>query len=174
MTHIAIYGQTQSGKSTLARRLAESYQKRGLSILVFDPVFDDKWNIRDGQDFKTGNFNEFLRVYWNSEKCMVFIDEASTVCNRFATDAIKTATMGRHKGHLNHYISQRASAIDLTVRDQCSHMFLFNSGYKDCIMHAEEWNCPELKEGTRLETGQYYHVRKMGGFTLNHLFKNEE
>lgn len=170
MTHIAIYGQTLSGKSTLAKRLAAKYKNNGIGVLVYDPVYDPEWDC----DFKTPDFQEFLRVYWTSESCMVFIDEASMVCQHHAADAIKTATMGRHRGHINHYISQRANLMDKTIRDQTSHLFLFNSGNTDCKMHAEEWNVPDLKNGTSLKVGQYYHAKKMGGYSLNYLFENEE
>tara|TARA_R110000803_G_scaffold164080_1_gene227828 strand:- start:4985 stop:5497 length:513 start_codon:yes stop_codon:yes gene_type:complete len=170
MTHVVIYGQTLSGKSTLAKRLATKYKKEGIGVLVFDPVNDPDWPC----DFKTDNWEEFLNAYWNSEKCMVFIDEAGTVCKRFAQDAIKTATMGRHRGHINHYICQRANLLDLTIRDQASHLFLFNSGLKDCVMHSEEWNAQELKEGTGLKTGEYFYKSRMGNISRNYLFKNEE
>jgi len=166
MTHVVIYGQTLSGKSTLAKRMAARYKAKGIGILVFDPVNDDSWP----NDFKTDNWELFLSTYWNSEKCMVFIDEAGTVCKRFSTDAIKTATMGRHRGHVNHYICQRANLLDLTIRDQASHLFLFNSGLKDCQMHSEEWNALELKEGTQLVTGEYFYKSRMGELTRNKLF----
>lgn len=166
MTHVAIYGQTLSGKSTLAKKLAADYKSKGIGVLVYDPVNDNSWP----HDFKTNNFTEFLRVYWQSEKCMVFIDEAGDVCGQYANEAIKTATKGRHRGHLNHYITQRARLISPTIRDQCSTLFLFNSGLKDCITHSEEWNAPELKDGTKLEQGEFFLVRRMGGVSRQKLF----
>ena len=166
MTHICIYGQTLSGKSTLAKKLATEYKNQGIGVLVFDPVNDNSWTC----DFKTNNFKEFLEYYWKSESCMVFIDEAGDVCGQYSDDAIRTATKGRHRGHLNHYISQRARLISPTIRDQCSRMFLFNSGYKDCQTHAEEWNAPELKDGTALKQGEFFHVERMGDVTKNRLF----
>lgn len=169
MTHVVIYGQTLSGKSALAKKLARDYNDKGIGLLIFDPVNDPEWP--SGEDvFKTDNWEEFLSAYWNSERCMVFIDEAGQVCNRFSTEAIKTATMGRHRGHINHYICQRANLLDLTIRDQASHLFLFNSGYKDCQMHAEEWNKQELKEGTTLQQGEYFYCSRMGQLTRNKLF----
>ena len=166
MTHVAIYGQTESGKSTLAKMLAAQFMAKGHGVLAYDPVNDPEWKA----SFKTNNFDIFLEYYWKSELCMSFIDEASRVCKHHAADAIQTATMGRHKGHRNYYISQRANLIDVTIRDQCSHLFLFNSGLKDSILHAEEWNQPELKNATSLAKGEYYYCKKMGEFSRHKLF----
>lgn len=168
MAHCSILGQTESGKTTLARALAEKYRENGIGVLVLDPINDPRWSC----DFKTADPDEFFRVYNQSRQCAVFIDEAGDVCRDYASLITKTATRGRHWGHRNHYIAQRATLILRTIRDQCSELFLFNSGLEDCKIHAAEWNAPEIREaGPFLETGEYFHKRRMGALKRGHLFK---
>ena len=166
--HALILGQTLSGKTALSKRLAASYRARGIGVLVYDPVNDPEWDV----DFKTADPHEFFKVYNESRNCAVFIDEAGDICKDFPNEITRTATRGRHRGHRNHYIAQRATLVIRTIRDQCSHLFLFNSGMEDCKIHAMEWNAPELKEkGPFLETGEYFYKQRMEKLQHGHLFK---
>lgn len=168
MAHLLILGQTLSGKSTLAKKLANAYKSQGIAVLVHDPVGDPEWNA----DFRTANAEEFFKVYNDSRQCAVFFDEAGETCEEFRHEITKTATRGRHRGHRNHYIAQRGTLILRTIRDQCSGLFLFNTGLEDCKIHASEWNAPDIKEyGPFLETGEYFHKQRMGQLERGHLFK---
>ena len=168
MAHVLILGQTLSGKTTLAKRLAQHYKQSGVAVLVHDPVGDPEW----AADFRTANAEEFFRVYNDSRRCAAFFDEAGETCEEFRHEITKTATRGRHRGHRNHYIAQRGTLILRTIRDQCSELFLFNTGLEDCKIHAAEWNAPEIKEkGPFLETGEYFHKQRMGQLQRGHLFK---
>jgi energy-coupling factor transporter ATP-binding protein EcfA2 len=168
MAHILILGQTLSGKTTLAKRLAQSYKSQGVAVLVHDPVGDPEWPA----DLRTANAEDFFRVYNDSRRCAVFFDEAGETCEEFRHEITKTATRGRHRGHRNHYIAQRGTLILRTIRDQCSGLFLFNTGLEDCKIHASEWNAPDIKEdGPFLETGEYFHKQRMGQLQRGHLFK---
>lgn len=167
MSHALILGQTQSGKTTLAKRLAEHYTKNGIAVLVFDPVNDPSWPTQHRFD----DFDTFIAVYWQSRQCAVFFDEAGEACEQFGHEMTKTATRGRHWGHRNHYIAQRGTLIKRTIRDQCSQLFLFNSGLEDCKIHAAEWNAPEIREaGPFLETGEYFSKQRMKPLQRGHLF----
>lgn len=166
--HALILGQTLSGKSTLAKRLASSYKSRGVSVIVHDPVGDPEWLA----DFRTANAEEFFRVYKDSRQCAVFFDEAGETCTEYRSEITKTATRGRHRGHRNHYIAQRGTLILPTIRDQCSELFLFNTGMEDSKVHSAEWNAPEIKtDAPFLETGEYFHKSRMSKLERGHLFK---
>lgn len=168
MAHVLILGQTLSGKTTLAKRLASKYRENGIGVLVHDPIGDPEWDA----DFRTASAAEFFRVYNESRGCAVFFDEAGETCIDYKSEITKTATRGRHRGHRNHYIAQRGTLILRTVRDQCSELFLFNSGMEDCKIHAAEWNAPIIKaEGAFLETGEYFHKQRMAEIQKGHLFK---
>ena len=151
MAHVLILGQTESGKTSLAKKLAAVYKEQGIGVLVLDPIGDPSWPA----DFRTSDPDEFLQVYWSSKKCAVFIDEAGESVGRFDMAMQKTATRGRHWGHKNHYLSQRGTMINRTVRDQCSTIFLFNTALEDCKVHARDWNQPELLNASKLPQGHY-------------------
>ena len=168
MAHVLILGQTLSGKSTLAKKLAADYKNKGIGVIVHDPVGDPEWNA----DFATANASEFFSIYNESRRCAVFFDEAGETCENYRPEITKTATRGRHRGHRNHYIAQRGTLILRTVRDQCSSLFLFSSGLEDCKIHAAEWNAPEIREyGPFLETGEYFYKQRMKKLVRGHLFK---
>jgi hypothetical protein len=166
MAHSLILGMTESGKTSLAKQLARGYKERGIGVLVLDPMNDPEWAC----DYKTDDVDEFLSVYWNSRRCAAFIDEAGEAVGQYDTAMHRTATKGRHWGHANHYISQRGTMIACTVRDQCSHLFLFATALKDSKIHAAEWNADILKSANALKQGEYYHSTRFGAVEKIKLF----
>lgn len=157
---------TESGKTTLAKQLAQAYKNKGIGVIVLDPL-----NTAWAADFQTTDPDEFLKVYWESRQCMVFIDESGDAVGKYDTAMIRTATRGRHWGHSNHYLTQRGAMLSRTVRDQCSHLFLFNTALEDCKVHSKEWNKPDLLEATKLPAGEYYHTTRFGELSRNNAFK---
>lgn len=169
MAHVLILGMTESGKTTLAKKLARKYKASGLGIIVLDPLCTTDWQA----DVNVSEPDQFLESFWGSRQCAVFIDESGDAVGRYDTAMIQTATKGRHWGHRVHYITQRASSISRTVRDQCSHLFLFRSGKQDCKLHAEEWSREELANGNTLGAGEYFYVSRFGDLQKGNVFKEE-
>lgn len=157
---------TESGKTTLAKRVASKLTDAGHSTIALDPMHDE-WNV----GFQTDDADEFLRVFWDSQSCHVFIDESGDSVGRFNNLMNQTATKGRHWGHSVYYITQRGAQISRTIRDQCSHLFLFATALPDAKIHAAEWNKQELLNVNQFECGEYYHATRFGKATRGHLFK---
>lgn len=166
MAHSLILGMTESGKTTLAKKLAIEYLKKGVNVIVLDPLSDPDWNC----SYITDNVSEFLSVFWKSKSCAAFIDEAGEAVGRYDTVMQKTATKGRHWGHACHYLSQRGSQISRTVRDQCSNLFLFTTALEDSKIHSREWNKIELKQASTLNQGSYYHATRFGKISKSKVF----
>jgi hypothetical protein len=167
MAHSGILGMTESGKTTLAVNLSKLYYRNGYSIIVLDPMCDPRWRPEGYRDplpgeerrfFQTADPDVFLKTFWDSTGCMVFIDESGDTVGRYDIAMQQTATKGRHWGHSVHFLSQRGAQINRTVRDQWSNLFLFNTAKKDAELHAHEWNQPELENANLLPQGHYYHV----------------
>lgn len=156
--HSLIVGITESGKTTLAKKLAEIHVKQGFGVFVLTSVFDS-WpkgvKVYDDQE-------KFLKTFWNSKKCFVFIDEGGETIGRYNKSMEQTATKGRHYGHSVYFMGQRASLLNMTVRGQCSQLFCFSQGNKDCDLLAEEWNQPELRSASMLERGTCFVVKRFG------------
>ena len=157
---------TESGKTTLAKHLAQRYKSNEVPVIVLDSLNDPEWVC----DYQTTDPDEFLRVFWASKRCACFIDEAGDAVGRFNTVMQKTATRGRQWGHSVHYISQRGVQIAPTVRDQCGHLFLLTSSLADSKVHANEWNQPELLKANQLRKGNYFHCTRFGVLTQGSLF----
>jgi hypothetical protein len=156
--HSLIVGITESGKTTLAKKLAQKHIGQGFSVLVLTSVFDewpDGVQVFDDEEY-------FLEVFWASQKCVVFIDEGGETIGRFNKGMEQTATKGRHFGHSCYFMGQRATLINATVRGQCGQLFCFQQGAKDSDVLAEEWSQPKLKEATMLKRGECFVVRRFG------------
>lgn len=166
MAHSLILGMTESGKTTFGKRLATNFRARNIKVLVLDPLNDPGWLA----DFKTKDPEEFLRVLWASRRCAAFIDEAGDMVGRYDALMQKTATRGRHWGHAMHYISQRGVQLSVTVRDQCSHLFLFTTAKKDAEIHANEWNEDALRDAHKLKQGDFFHATRFGTLERSNVF----
>lgn len=159
MAHCLIIGMTESGKTTLAKRLVQEYRQRGVKSIVLDPLSDPSWNA----DFVTDDPARFRNVVFSSRHCAVFIDEAGDAIGHHEREMFPVATKGRHWGHNVHFLSQRGMQIHPTVRDQCGHLFLFACSMKDAKQFSDEWNKPILaKEVPFLKKGNYFHVTRFG------------
>lgn len=166
MAHSLIIGMTESGKTTLAKRLAKRYGSHGQKVIVLDSLNDPEW----AADFQTTDPDEFLSVFWASRRCAVFIDEAGDAVGKFNTVMQRTATRGRHWGHAVHFITQRSVQLSPTVRDQCGHIFLLTTSLKDSKVHADEWNQPQLATAHTLRKGEYFHCTRFGVLERGSLF----
>lgn len=173
MSHCLILGMTESGKTTLAKRLGRQYMQHCVPIIILDSLNDPEWTANFPQDYpvlQTTDPEEFLDAFWASKRCACFIDEAGDAVGRYNVVMQKTATRGRHWGHSVHYISQRGVQIAPTVRDQCSHMFLLTTSLQDAKIHANEWNAPILISANSLRKGQFYHCTRFGAVERGSLF----
>jgi DNA helicase HerA-like ATPase len=167
--HNLILGRTGSGKSTLARELIRIMkQKFGMLSIVFDPFMDPKWK-EVGAEYVTNSQEEFLKRAKAWRKFHLVIDEASTTIGTHNPEMMWCATMGRHFGHLCTFITQRASTLNRTVREQCSRYFIFKCGRKDAKTLAEDYG-PEVAEAWRLAMGEFLDIPNFGEVTKRRIF----
>lgn len=156
MAHSLIVGGTESGKTTLAKRLAAAHHAAKLGVIVLDPMNDPDWQCT----FRTADPDEFMRVVTNSEGCHCFVDEAGDAIGRYDTTMQKLATRYRHFGHSCYFITQRAAMLAFTVRAQCRHGFIFNSDADDCKALVKTFNQPRIAEASALPQGHFFHVTR--------------
>lgn len=159
MPHVLIAGITESGKTTLAVKLAGIYKARGVPVVVCDPLMDNRWNA----DLVTRNAERFLHAVKQRRSCAVFIDESGEVIGQYNDQMFWLATRARHYGHNVHFITQRVQQIAPTVRGQCTHLFLFHIGVGDAKMLAAEFAKPEIVEAASFQRGEYLYTTRYGG-----------
>lgn len=158
MSHSLIVGMSESGKTTLGKRLSHTLHSAGESVIVLDPMNDPGWSA----GFKTADPEQFLHVFWASQSCHAFIDEAGDVVGKYDELMRQTATKGRHWGHSCYYITQRGAMLSVTVRAQCRHLFLFTSPIDDCKALSKDFNKPELLQASTLPQFEFFHVSRYG------------
>lgn len=166
MPHVLIAGITESGKSTLARALAEQYAAADIGVIVLDPIADPRWVAQ----YRTDDNAAFLTSAKNSWQCALFIDEAGAAIGRYNDEMFWCATQARHMAHRSHFITQRPAQLAKTVRDQCTRLCLFAVSMSDAKILADEWNKPEIKNAPELSPGQFYDVPRFGRAVLRSIF----
>jgi energy-coupling factor transporter ATP-binding protein EcfA2 len=156
--HTLILGMTESGKSTLAKMLAQTLQKSGKTVVVLDPL-SDRWAAKHVFD-TPAELSEFMS---KNRACHVFIDESGQVFDEGRNSEFAwIVTRSRHLGHSVYLIGQRAIQIPKTMRDQTSKLYLFTSSVSDGKILADEFNRPELARCASLPQFQFFEVSRFG------------
>lgn len=165
--HTIIVGQTLSGKTTLAKQLAQHYQRHGIAAVVLDPNHDPGWAL-ERASAPCRMFDDpaaFMAYVKNPDQCLqcaLFIDESGDMLDKYDTDNNWVTTRSRHHGHVVHLITQRAQQVSATMRSQCSVLYCFNINPSDAKIYAIDFNCPEVaSEAPLLPQG---HFLKVGRF----------
>ena len=149
--HVLILGITETGKTTLAFKLARKYKERGIGVLVLDPDKRQEWQA----DYITDDPEQFLRVAKVNTSCALFIDESGQTIGRYSGAMQWLATNSRKWGHKAHFITQRAKQIDPLVRTQCTNIFLFKQSLDDAKELSRDFVCDDLKAANTLLKGEY-------------------
>lgn len=160
--HIGITGNSLSGKSTCGRALAKLYKSEGRNIIVLDEMMDPKWISECGASLVTDDPDEFLQVFWHSRNCVAIIDEAGDSVGRYNKPMIKTATRGRHWGHIVMYLVQAPSLLDKNVRRQWGEVYAFQGDWTDAETLRREFVQPALADVPNLRQGEYIHAMRFG------------
>lgn len=159
MGHAIIIGQTESGKSTLAKQLAGWYRRHGIGVLVLDPMKDPGWQA----DWMTDNPDEFLRTVRDPDQCLqcaLFIDESGESINKFDKEFNWITCRSRHHGHVAHLISQRAQDINASTRAQATTLYIFNVNADDAKQYARDFNAPAALEAPHLPQGTCIKIER--------------
>lgn len=136
--HSAIIGMTESGKTTLAKRMAHEYRRRGFGVLVLDPWKSPDWPA----DFVTADLGAFLRKAHASRRCALFVEEVGGFGRR--PEFAWLFTQARHWGHATHYLSQYHSQVPPIVRSNCARLFLFRVSASSAKEWADDFAQPAI------------------------------
>ena len=150
MPHSAVIGSTGSGKTHLAQSLARHAVAIGRGVLVLHkererwplPVSPLVWQTHDPE--------AFLRMYWAARSCDCFMELADADVDKFDGRFHRCFTQGRHEGHRNFYLSQRAAMVHPNVRENCASLYLFAVPIKGARLWADEFNDESLLGATTL------------------------
>lgn len=162
MQHNLVTGASLSGKSTLAKKLAALHTASGRRVIVLDELMDPEWVSISGAVLVTDNQEEFLAALWANRNLTFVIDEAGDSVGRYNKAMSKTATRGRHWGHIGIYITQRPAMLDTNVRGQCGHAYAFVNDEDSAEALAKAFLNKKLLDTVNLRQGEYIHAVRFG------------
>lgn len=151
--HTMVIGRTESGKTTLLKRLIRYYHGRGLNCLVLDALNDPTW----GADFVTDDPDLFIDVAKANVDCILMIDESGEMVGHYDREAFWLATQSRHFGHSSFFASQRAQQIAPTVRHQTSALALFRVSKSDAKILYDDFVDDLILTAPGLDQGEYIY-----------------
>jgi hypothetical protein len=146
-----------SGKTTLARKMAEKTRNSGRGVMVLDPLLSD-WPC----DAKTNDPDNFLKIAKQNKNLTLIIDEAGEYCGQYAKQMWWLATQARHWGHKSIFLSQRATMVARNIRDNCSSLFCFRVSPADADTLADDFCFQGLKDAPALPQGVCFWAPRYG------------
>ena len=157
--HTLVIGRTGSGKSHLARRLAQHSRKQRRRVILYDPL---------GNPFpcdkRTSSGPELLDILEAEKDCSVFVDEAPTICTNLGAHRRFEwlATMSRHRGHRVYFLAQDATQLAPIYRRNCTHLYLFSVAPASAELLAKEFGDDVLTKAAGLNARWFFYKTSFG------------
>lgn len=168
MPHRAIIGQTGSGKTHCGKASAAEALALGRGVLVLHKP-REPWPYAGRLFWQTDDPAAFLRMYWQAKSCDCFMELADADVSKYDTGFHKCFSQGRHEGHRNFYMSQRAAMVHPNIRENCESLCLFSVPMKGARLWADEFNDDALLGAVNLPPHVFYF--KASRFTPARLCK---
>lgn len=169
MSHSLLIGMTESGKTTLARKLAVGFKRRAVPVVVLDPMRDPRW---DADEMFTDP-QEFISYLRDPSKCLrvaAFIDESGMVLDKYERGNQWLTCQSRHHGHRVHLIAQRAEMVDINLRENCRTAYVFNIAADTAKIYSRSFNCPAILKAPNLPRGMCIVAQRFGKPRLLNVF----
>lgn len=157
--HTLFCGVTLSGKTTLARAIAQQQAKKGIPLIVFDPVGTETANggwpesaivIPDLDDFIA------YMAHPDVHSASVYIDEAGNVFNPRMPENCFLLTQGRHRGLQINMIAQRPKMVLPNARSQAGRTYMFRLANDDAREVFADAGHNSRDFDLNLDTGDFY------------------
>jgi Cdc6-like AAA superfamily ATPase len=158
-----IVGASGTGKTSLAKRLAETRQTsrqyvNGFRQVALDPL-GSQWPqsvavVDNWDDLET----ELQVMNEAGEVGCVYIDEANIHFSLADKEKLWLMLRGRHLGLDVTLITQYPTLLSPAARGQCEKLHLFQIGAQSARMLAEDYAAPELMQASGLKRGEWLCV----------------
>lgn len=166
--HTLIVGMTGSGKSSLAKIMAQKAKAAGALILCLDPKNDPGFCA----DFSTTDPAKFQREVTRAagEKTLVIVDESADTIGNYAGVMCRIATMNRELAHRAIFITQRGAALDKNIVLNCGNVFVFRSSGRDCKTLCDDLGKKQVYEALEFDRGEYLYIPAYGQVRRGSIF----
>lgn len=163
MSHKLIVGQTLSGKSTLARSMANAAIREGLVVVVYDPTLSPDW----GTDLVTDDEEYFFQmleiVHAEGHSALVIVDEADTLLSMAHRHNWWLFMRGRHFGFELVAVTQRPTNIAPSVRGNAPELYVFQLGNSDATMLEQDYGAQGISAAPELRQGEFLAAKWVDG-----------
>lgn len=147
-----IFGASESGKSTLAKKIsAHMYKMENRATIVLDPISKSNWGSHAKVFTDETGFWDYIFKARNS---LVIVDDASVTINR-DSELNGVFTTLRHQGHKLLVIGHSASNLLPQMRDQIQRIFLFLQNKKSIEVWENIFPQQNLDPALSLKQYQY-------------------
>lgn len=157
--HTLFCGVTLSGKTTLARAIAQEQAKKGVPLIVFDPVgtstANGNWPESAIVISDLGEFLEYM-AHPDVHSASVYIDEAANVFNARMPENCLLLTQGRHRGLQINMIAQRPKMVLPNARTQAARTYMFRLATEDAREVFADAGHNSKQFDLNLDTGDFY------------------
>jgi hypothetical protein len=151
MNSAGIFGPKLSGKTTLAKVLAENYwTKQQLQTLCLD-INGETW---PKSVWATSNEDEFWQRVWQTKGQLVIVDEASSTIKR-DKELIPVFTRLRHLNHKLIIIGHNGMNLLPIMREQFDTLYLFRQPEKASAIWAETFTDKRLLQASELKQYEF-------------------
>lgn len=162
MQHVLFAGVTQTGKTTLARKFANSYAQAGKQIIIYDPVNTPTKNggWPTGKKIITFSDSEEFAdhlAYSGVSNAHVFVDEADNVLSLKHPENHWLLMRGRHFALQINVITQRPNLVAPSVRAQCTLGYIFRLTRDDMRSIGADFG-HDLQAQKQLDRGEFFVV----------------
>ena len=155
--HTLICGVVESGKTTLAHKLAQFDEQDKKQIVVFDPVMTEtaagEWPGNAAIFTDEAKFCNYI-VKQTGHESAIYIDESGDVFSHGQVENRWILTRGRHLGYAVTLICQRPKLVSPSVRHQCSRAFLFRLSNSDMREVTADYGFSNLGK-VKLDKGDF-------------------
>lgn len=154
-----ISGKRGFGKTTLAKTLISGLSR----VAIWDPMGEYGGpNAYIPHTGNAGEFNEWVKGYWNVGNVCLMVDESDQVMaerKELPVYANKVINLGRHRNIGLIMITRRLASLSKTAVSQCADLFLFHHFLINDIKYLEGMIGDDAHKLKNLAKYQYLHYK---------------
>ncbi len=150
--HSLIIGVTNSGKSTLAKKISQIFFSKGINVFIFDPYASSNWSSQS-RDFKFSKPDNFIGKINQLKRGVLIIDEAPLLFDDYKNEMNGLMMRGRQQGLKIFLLAQRYKNLPPNSRGNANLVYAFSQSPEDTkLIKLDYPKCPDLAS---FQQGEY-------------------